>query len=182
MVDTFMETARMLEPIVFCTALGAAGWFSFRYAWWRKAVSWKHPRVLMYHMIQDHRTGTRFNKLRVPPRRFDEQLAWLKRNGFTFVFASELFTKEDLPERTVCLTFDDGYRDNLNLADPILARYGARATLYLVVDRDGGWSSKKKEHHSDDELAAEPKLTTRSEQCSIVVDGNWEATRELMPT
>lgn len=163
----------ILESLVVGAAACAAGWFSVRYAWWRRPTDWRHARVLMYHMVRDHRPGTRFNKLRVPPARLAEQLRWLSQNGFTFVFASQLFTNEQLPERCVCLTFDDGYEDNLAAADPILAQFNARATLYLVVDRRGGWSSKKKAHHPDDELAAEPKLSDEQVR-TLLATGRWE--------
>lgn len=148
-------------------------WFSTRYAWWRRPVTWKFPRVLMYHMVRDHRPGARFNKLRVPPSRFEAQIAWLAREGFTFVSASRLTSSEPLPEKCVCLTFDDGYRDNLLAADPVLEKYKACATLYLVTDREGGWSSKKKAHHADDELQSEPKLSDK-EVRKMLASGRWE--------
>ena len=154
-------------------AVGTGGWFSLRYAWWRPAVDWRCPRVLMYHMVCEHRPGARFNKLRVPPAAFARQVEWLAGHGFTFVFASQLFSGESLPERAVCLTFDDGYEDNLTQADPVLERYDAKATLYLVTDRGGGWSSKKKAHHKDDELAAEPKLSDDQVR-QLLASGRWE--------
>lgn len=163
----------IIPSLVASAAVCAAGWFSMRYAWWRRPADWHHARILMYHMVRDHRPGTRFNKLRVPPSRFAEQLRWLSQNGFSFVFASQLFSDEPLPERCVCLTFDDGYEDNLTAADPILAQFGARATLYLVSDRRGGWSSKKKAHHADDELTAEPKLSDDQVR-TLVATGRWE--------
>lgn len=153
-------------------AIGAGAWWSARHAWWRPATSWDRPRVLMYHMVREHRSGTRFNKLRVRPVMFEKQIAWLRERGFTFVFASELCGSA-LPERGVCLTFDDGYEDNLLAADPVLERFGAKATLYLVGERDGGWSSKKKTHHADDELASEPKLSDDQVR-SMVASGRWE--------
>lgn len=155
------------------TGVATAAWLSVRYAWWRPAVDWKSPRVLMYHMVSPHRRGARFNKLRVPPEEFARQVGWLNEQGFRFVFASELVGSEAVPERSVCLTFDDGYEDNLTQADPVLAEFGAKATLYLVADRTGGWSSKKKAHHADDELANEPKLSDEQVR-KMLASGRWE--------
>jgi len=127
----------------------------------------------MYHMVSEHKPGARFNKLRVKPGEFEKQIHWLKKQGFQFVFASELATKKKFANRTVCLTFDDGYADNLAAVDPVLESYGAKATLYLVEDRSGGWSSKKKAHHEDDELQREPKLSDGQVR-SMLASGRWE--------
>lgn len=44
-----------------------------------------------------------------------------------------------LPPRSLCITFDDGYRDNLEVAAPILKRYGASATFFIATGFiDGG--------------------------------------------
>lgn len=42
--------------------------------------------------------------------------------------------EEDLPERSVVVTFDDGYVDNLEMAMPILDRVGVPATFYITID------------------------------------------------
>ena len=125
--------------------------WSTQYRWWGRTIDYKHPRILMYHMVSGHRRGAKFNKLRVPPAQFERQVAYLAENGWTFAHVSEL--KNALPDKTVVLTFDDGYRDNLEYAHPILARYNAKATLYLVEDRfDRDWSTAKKAHHDSGEL------------------------------
>lgn len=153
----------------------AAGWFSNRYAWWRRPVAWRHPRVLMYHMVSPHRAGAKFNGLRVTPERFEAQLAWLKREGWQFFTVSQLWAQWDtLPEKSVALTFDDGYADNLHNALPLLEKYGAKATIYIVVDRhDRDWSTAKKAHHNTGELAREPKLSDDELQ-RLVASGRIE--------
>lgn len=135
-------------------------WFSHRYAWWRQAVDWRRPRVLMYHMVREHISGAKFNKLRVTPAAFEKQIEWLSKQGFTFVTMQELYDHWGrLPVKTVAITFDDGYLDNLTNALPILKKYNAKATIYVVVDRhDRDWSSYKKAHHNSGELAKEAKL------------------------
>ncbi|MEM6774079.1 MAG: polysaccharide deacetylase family protein [Pseudomonadota bacterium] len=157
-----------------CVALAGAVFFSRRYAWWRRAVPYRHPRILMYHMVSEPRSGAKFNKLRVPPRNFEEQLRWLRDEGWHFALMSDLFADAPLPEKTVVLTFDDGYADNLVYADPIMQRYGARATLYLVEDRfDRDWSTSKKAHHDSGELMREEKLSDAQVE-QLLVSGRWE--------
>ena len=44
-----------------------------------------------------------------------------------------------LPARAACITFDDGYRDNFEVACPILQRYGLTGTFFVATDfLDGG--------------------------------------------
>ena len=152
-------------------ALAALG-FSHRYAWWRRTLHYRHPRLLMYHMVSEPVPGASFNKLRVPPAEFERQLKWLKANGWQFAFLSELAAP--VAPKTVVLTFDDGYRDNYTAAHPLLVRYNAKATLFLVVDRfDRDWSRAKKPHHDSGELAAVPKLTDEDVR-AMLASGAWE--------
>ena len=177
--------AAVVGGIAGALAAGFALWFSCRYAWWRRPVDYRHPRILMYHMIRDHRPGGRFNKLRVPASAFERQLAWLADNGWHFAFLSEL--AGPVAPKTVAITFDDGYRDNCLAAHPLLVKYRAKATLFLVVDRfDRDWSSAKKAHHDGGELAAEEKLADEEVQ-EMLASGVWELgahtlTHALLPS
>lgn len=144
--------------------------FSLKYAWWKPAVDWKRPRVLMYHMVREHIDGAKFNKLRVKPEEFEKQVAWMKAEGFHFVTMHELQQNwGQHPKKTIAITFDDGYLDNLENAYPILEKYQAKATIYVVVDRHNrDWSTYKKAHHNSGELAREPKLN--DEQVQYLAD------------
>ena len=145
-------------------------YFSYRYAWWAPAEDYRYPRILMYHMISPPRRGARFNGLRVSPHRFERQLAWCRDQGWTFMTMAELAaSKGQCPRKTVVLTFDDGYADNYLHALPLMQRYGAKGTLYLVADRhDRDWSTYKKAHHNSGELRDEPKLS--DEQVQTMLD------------
>ena len=126
----------------------------------KKPESYQQPRILMYHMISDPIKGAKFNSLRVSPEMFEKQLRYLTDNGWQFFTMSELVSKKNqLPEKSIALTFDDGYQDNFTNALPLLKKYKAKATIYLVVDRHNReWSSKRKKKNNSGELMAEPKL------------------------
>lgn len=114
----------------------------------------------MYHMIRDAIPGARFNGMRVSPALFDEQVGYLKKQGWHFYTVSELIEQWDtLPPKSVAITFDDGYADNAEQALPVLQKHGAKGTVYLVVDRhQTDWSLNKKKNHDSGELKQEPKL------------------------
>ncbi len=119
----------MLEGIV--AVLFVA--FSLRYNWWRIPVSYRNARILMYHQIAPPIPGAhKRNKWRVSPQAFERQMAWFAKNGWHSFTVSELIEAETLPQRSFCITFDDGYADNYTEALPILKRYGFKATVYLV--------------------------------------------------
>lgn len=63
-----------------------------------------------------------------------------------------------LPRKALALTFDDGYRDNLTHAAPVLARYGLPATVFLTTGLIGTQSVAW-----FDRLALALKATTRRE-------------------
>ncbi|MEY2687959.1 MAG: hypothetical protein RL375_2157 [Pseudomonadota bacterium] len=53
--------------------------------------------------------------------------------------AAELLRQGRLPRRALCITFDDGYRDNHDVALPLLKRHGITATFYIASGFiDGG--------------------------------------------
>lgn len=90
--------------------------------------------IIMYHRVRDQAEGFLGG---VSPREFERQIAYLNKN-YRFLSMSELHRhirqRDPVPENSVVLTFDDGFRDNYENAFPILRRYEAPAIIYLVSD------------------------------------------------
>ncbi len=164
------------------------GYYSYRYAWWKKPVPYHHPRILMYHMISAPIKKAKFNSLRVSPEMFEKQLRYLTDNGWQFFTMSELVSNKDqLPEKSIALTFDDGYEDNFTSALPILKKYNVKATIYLVVDRHNReWSSKRKKKNDNGELMREPKLQDQQVReilkSGLIEIGSHTLTHDNLPT
>jgi peptidoglycan/xylan/chitin deacetylase (PgdA/CDA1 family) len=94
--------------------------------------------VLLYHRVDD---GPDVHGLNVTPPRFAAQLAWLRANA-SIVPLEELLEGDPdrLPDRAVALTFDDGYRDNLEVVLPLLEPHATPATFFATtqhLDQDG---------------------------------------------
>jgi len=136
-------------------------YFSYRYVWWKPAVDYKYPRILMYHMIRDAIPGKKFNSLRVSPKNFERQVKYLYENGWqSYTISEALEQREVLPPKSVVITFDDGYKDNFTNALPILQKYNFKATIYLVVNRHNrDWSGERKAKNAGAGLKDELKLS-----------------------
>lgn len=136
-------------------------YFSYRYAWWKRAIDYRYPRILMYHMIREAIPGKKFNSLRVSPKSFEAQMKYLHDNGWqSYTMEEAVNQKKSLPLKSVVITFDDGYQDNLTNALPILKKYGFKATIYLVNDRHNrDWSGYRKAKNEGAGLRDEPKLS-----------------------
>lgn len=88
--------------------------------------------ILCYHSIDD--SGSLVS---VSPALFRAQMDFLAHNGYHTIRLSDLCEavsrRRDLPEKAVVLTFDDGFRNNLTSALPVLTRFGFSATLFVVT-------------------------------------------------
>jgi peptidoglycan/xylan/chitin deacetylase (PgdA/CDA1 family) len=105
----------------------------------RRAGRWAkqqiNPRgvILMYHRIADERLDP-WN-LCVSPDNFREQLEILQSSGLRVMHLRELaasLAAGKVPKRSVVLTFDDGYLDNLENGRPLLERYAIPATVFVA--------------------------------------------------
>ena len=97
--------------------------------------------ILMYHSVDANRSVVSF-----PPDRFGLQMEWLHAQGCRCISLGELTRSmaagNALPERSLILTFDDGYESLYSEVFPVLQQYGFSATVFLVADycgRDNNW-------------------------------------------
>jgi len=102
--------------------------------------------ILMYHSV-DRASDRGSSRWTVSPALFDEHMCWLADHGYRAVTISALRSAcaagAPLPPRTLAITFDDGLRDFLTEAMPVLERCGFPATLYVVtgyVGKTNRWS------------------------------------------
>jgi len=73
--------------------------------------------------------------------RFHEVMRWIVDwfNALPLSEAVERLGSGSLPERSLCITFDDGYADNATVAAPILRQLGLTATFFVASGMlDGG--------------------------------------------
>jgi peptidoglycan/xylan/chitin deacetylase (PgdA/CDA1 family) len=93
-------------------------------------------RVLMYHSIAPQFRHDP-EQMTTPISLFREQMAYLAANGYRVVEASDIVERlrhgQPIPRRTIVLTFDDGYADNLELALPVLQQHRFPATVFFVT-------------------------------------------------
>ncbi|MBS0197405.1 MAG: polysaccharide deacetylase family protein [Planctomycetes bacterium] len=95
--------------------------------------------VLMYHrVLPEADVGRYFQGLALTPRVFEDQVRWLVRH-FTVMPVREAWSCLNrggaLPSKPiVSISFDDGYRDNFDVAAATLERHGLRGTFFVTTD------------------------------------------------
>ncbi|WP_245288109.1 polysaccharide deacetylase family protein [Bradyrhizobium sp. Ec3.3] len=88
--------------------------------------------ILMFHEVQRDSQSELMTGISV--ELFEYSLSWLQREGWAIVSLEECLERlaaDDQSRRYAVLTFDDGYRDNVSVALPILERYNAPFMVYV---------------------------------------------------
>ncbi len=73
-----------------------------------------NTKIIAYHQVN--------------PDYFEEQITFLKNN---FQVSSLSQALQNLDKKQVVITFDDGYKNNLDVAYPVLKKSGLKATVYV---------------------------------------------------
>lgn len=93
--------------------------------------------ILIYHSVVDNQIASYIDQENsVTVKQFEAQLKFLKKNCHVISLVELikcLRNKNPLATRTVVITFDDGYKDNLVNAAPLLKKYQFPATMFLCT-------------------------------------------------
>ncbi|MBQ8525212.1 MAG: polysaccharide deacetylase family protein [Clostridia bacterium] len=118
--------------------------------------------VIMYHAI-----GYSDDPYTITPESFEKHLQTIVNKGFTPVFFQELTeyvdNDQNLPDKPMVITFDDGYEDNYTHAFPLLKKYNCKATIFVIGSSVGKSTYKETENpikpHFNYNMAREMNLS-----------------------
>jgi peptidoglycan/xylan/chitin deacetylase (PgdA/CDA1 family) len=98
--------------------------------------------VLMYHHVTPND-----GLVTVAPATFRRQMAWLANHGYRSIGCRDLerfLAGEPLPDKSVLITFDDGYLDNYVYAHPVLQEFGLHGVIFLITGQIGAESQPRR--------------------------------------
>jgi peptidoglycan/xylan/chitin deacetylase (PgdA/CDA1 family) len=125
-----------LKQTILRTGLEAL-YFSGSHMWLRPFVGGVGAILTLHHVRPPRHAAFQPNRLlEVTPGFLEAVIVRMRRAGVDLVSLDEMhrrLAEGDHARRFVCLTFDDGYRDNLVHAYPILQKHAAPFALYVAT-------------------------------------------------
>lgn len=96
--------------------------------------------VLYYHSVND----VVDNEVTISPSLLKKELKYIKAQGYTTLSIKEvenyILNNQPIPEKSILITFDDGYMDNYYNAYPILKELNMKATIFCITSElDGSY-------------------------------------------
>lgn len=93
--------------------------------------------ILMFHSISEAGGPTS-----IAPATFEAMMTLLAESDYQVVSLNEVTAwhsgKKNLPEKSMAITFDDGFVDFKDHAHPVLERFGFPSTLFVPTRKTGG--------------------------------------------
>jgi peptidoglycan/xylan/chitin deacetylase (PgdA/CDA1 family) len=136
--------------------------------------------VLTYHSVDG--SGS---PVSTAPRDFERQMAFLARTGYRTIGLGEaaalVRAREPLPERRLLISFDDGYRNNLETALPILRQHDFTAVVFVTTAFVGGDNAWPDQHPAIPKLAMMDPAELRALRAGGVEIGSHTHTHSRLP-
>ncbi|REL25215.1 polysaccharide deacetylase [Thalassotalea euphylliae] len=107
-------------------------------AWLSKAFGKKKLNILIYHQVVAQHDVMRPSEPSADVFDWQMQLVANYYTPMSLSAAIQALKSDTLPDNALCVTFDDGYRNNLTVAEPILRKYGVPATVYVATGYTAG--------------------------------------------
>lgn len=117
--------------------------------------------ILMYHAVDNKAWGD--TTLFVKIDEFERQMKYLKDEGYTTLFLSEINQAFNY-EKPIIITFDDGYKNVYDNAFPILKKYNLKSDFYIITR----WM--------DGETFVTPQMVKEMDESKIVEIGSHTLT------
>lgn len=106
----------------------------------RKLYKATHPvlgEIWMLHRVVEQRSEKpEQRELEVTPDWLEQKILEYRKKGYTFISLDDISSFQVSGfkfHHFVCITFDDGYRDNYTLAYPLIKRLGVPFTVYVTT-------------------------------------------------
>lgn len=104
--------------------------------WKVNNINQKQVAVLVYHDIVKDPTKTNYEGDVLSSQEFEDELKYLKEKGYQSISVEELYEwkhdKKEIPDKSVVITFDDGFYSFKHIAQPILKKYDYKAICFLI--------------------------------------------------
>ncbi|WP_294405068.1 polysaccharide deacetylase family protein [uncultured Clostridium sp.] len=100
--------------------------------------------VLYYHSVNKNAE----NEVTISPEMLEKQLDYINDNEYITITINELYdhliNNQPIPEKSIVITFDDGYMNNYTEAFPLLKERDMKATIFCVGNSlDGSYYLSK---------------------------------------
>jgi hypothetical protein len=106
----------------------------------KSVVDIKPVTILTYHSIEPKpakKEAPMTLHYRIDPKVFEQQMKYLKDNGYSTITFNTLvhYVKDGtpIPEKSVVLTFDDGWKNQYTYGVPVLKKYGFTGTFFIIT-------------------------------------------------
>ena len=138
-----------------------------------RAEGYQLVPVLSYNQFAPRRSS----KSVVPKKAFESQMDYLKRHGFRVITLDNLLDfldfKTQIPDKSVVITIDDGWKSTYEIAYPILKKYQYPATLFLrtdVIGKKKGLSWKQVRELSENGVDIQCGTNSHNDLISLAIN------------
>lgn len=126
---------KIIKIIVGIILISIAGIIGFK-LYVKHNLKQQQVAVLVYHNIVLNEEDKNGDKDCLTTEEFEIQMKYLKESGYQTITANDFYewkeNKKEIPEKSVLITFDDGFYSFKYLVQPILEKYNYNALCFLI--------------------------------------------------